>query len=164
MRAPGGGSGYQWSSQQTRRQRARSIAAQAGCCTAAMAARHIRFHLNKPKRINVLTGYDAILTWLDAVSMVRAAFEGDGALFPSTVASFRVSTAWLKARTTAEMEVAINRPPTKPRFPQGSEVWITGCPKFGAAAKSGLTSPELKAETEWPEPRRWRSVSGFLRS
>ena len=34
-----------------------------------------------------LTGYDGILTWLDAVSMVRAAFEGDGALFPSTVGS-----------------------------------------------------------------------------
>ncbi|MEA2829480.1 MAG: hypothetical protein QOF22_228 [Bradyrhizobium sp.] len=61
------------------------------------------------------------------------------------------------------MEVAINRP-TKLRFPQGSEVSITGCPKFGAAAKSGLTNPELEAETELPEPRRWRAVSGFLRS
>jgi len=59
------------------------------------------------------------------------------------------------------MEVAINRP-MKLRFPQGSEVSITGCPKFGAAAKSGLTNPE--AETERPEPRRWRSASGFLRS
>ena len=59
------------------------------------------------------------------------------------------------------MEVAINRP-TKLRFPQGSEVWITGCPKFGTAEKSGLTNPE--AETVRPEPRRWRSVSGFLRS
>ena len=29
---------------------------------------------------------------------------------------------------TAQMEVAIN-PPTKLRFPQGSEVWITDCPK-----------------------------------
>ena len=45
------------------------------------------------------------------------------------------------------MEIAINRRPTKLRFPQGSEVWITGCPKFGTAAKSGLTNPELKAET-----------------
>ena len=65
---------------------------------------------------------------------------------------------------TAEMEVAINRRPTKLRFPQGSEVWIAGCPKFGVAEKSGLTNPDLKAETEWPEPRRWRSASGFLRS
>jgi len=44
------------------------------------------------------------------------------------------------------MEVAIN-PPTKLRFPQGSEVWITGCPKFGTAEKSGLTNPGLEAET-----------------
>ena len=29
-------------------------------------------------QINELDGYDAILTWLDAVSMVRAAFESDG--------------------------------------------------------------------------------------
>jgi hypothetical protein len=64
---------------------------------------------------------------------------------------------------TAEMEVAIN-PPTKLRFPQGSEVWITGCPQFGTAERSGLTNPELEAETVQPEPRRWRSVSGFLRS
>jgi hypothetical protein len=71
---------------------------------------------------------------------------------------------WRAARTITEMDVAINNRPTKLRFPQGSEVWITGCPKFGTAAKSGLTNPELKAETEWPEPRRWRSVSGFLRS
>jgi hypothetical protein len=47
----------------------------------------------------------------------------------------------------AEMEVAINRPPTRPRFPQGSEVWINGCPKFGTAGKSGLTNLELEAET-----------------
>jgi hypothetical protein len=96
--------------------------------------------------------------------MVRAAFEGDGASFLLTAASFRVSTTWRAARTITEMEGAINRRPTKLRFPQGSEVWITGCPKFGTAAKSGLTNPDLKAETELPEPRRWRSVSGFLRS
>lgn len=73
------------------------------------------------------------------------------------------STAWLKARTATELEVAINRL-TKLRFPQGSEVWITGCPKFGTAAKSGLTNPEPKAETGLPELLRWRAVSGFLRS
>src|ERR1700731_2110283 len=104
----------------------------------------------------MLTGYDAILTWLGAVSMVRAAFEGDGASFPSTAASFRVPTAWLKARTKTEMEVATGRPLTKPRFPQGSEVWIAGCPIFGAAEKSRPTNPE--AETVLPALRRWRSV------
>jgi hypothetical protein len=61
------------------------------------------------------------------------------------------------------MEVAINRL-TKLRFPQGSEVWITGCPKFGTAEKSGLTSPKLEAETALRQLRRWRAVSGFLRS
>ena len=45
------------------------------------------------------------------------------------------------------MEGAINRP-TKLRFPQGSEVSISGCPKFAAAGKSGLTNLEVKAETE----------------
>src|ERR1700675_1108147 len=133
-------------------------------CSAAIRLRPTRDTRRKCKRIKWLDGYDAILTWLDAVSMVRAAFEGDGASFPSTQASFRVSTAWLKARRTAEMEVANNRRPTKPRFPQGSEISITGCPKFGAAEKSGLTSPNQEVETERPEPRRWRSVSGFLRS
>jgi hypothetical protein len=118
---------------------------------------------NKSNQINDLNRYDAILTWLDVVSMVRAAFEGDGASFPATAASFRVSTAWLKARTTTEMEVAINRL-TKLRFPQGSEVWISGCPKFEATGKSRLTNLEMEAETEVPEPRRWHSVSGFLRS
>jgi hypothetical protein len=34
---------------------------------------------NKSKKIKALTRDDAILTWLDALSMVRAAFEGDGA-------------------------------------------------------------------------------------
>ena len=62
------------------------------------------------------------------------------------------------------MEVAINRPPMRLRFPQGSEVWITGCPQFGTAERSGLTNPELEAETELPEHRRWRAVSDFLRS
>jgi hypothetical protein len=46
--------------------------------------RQIRDHLNKIIKINWLDGYAAILTWLDVVSMVRAAFEGGGAPFPST--------------------------------------------------------------------------------
>ncbi len=54
------------------------------------------------------------------------------------------------------MEIAINRPPTKLRFPQGSEVWTTGCPKFVTAAKSGLINPELKAETGLPGLPPWR--------
>ena len=95
--------------------------------------------------------------------MVRSAFEGGGAQFPSTAASFRVSTAWLKARMMAEMEVAINRP-AKPRFPQGSEVWTSGCPNFVTTAKSRLINPEPKTETAQPEHRRWRAVSSFPRS
>jgi hypothetical protein len=61
------------------------------------------------------------------------------------------------------MEVAINRP-MKLRFPQGSEVSISGCPKFATAGKSGLTNPQMEAETERPEHRQWRAVSAFLRS
>jgi hypothetical protein len=61
------------------------------------------------------------------------------------------------------MEVAINRL-TKLRFPQGSEVWISGCPSFATAAKSGRTNPEPKAEMVQPEPRPWRAVSAFPRS
>src|ERR1700680_449940 len=76
---------------------------------------------------------------------------------------FGSAPAWLTARTTVEMEVAINRL-TKLRFPQGSEVWISGCPKFGTAEKSGLTNPKLEAETASPEPPQWRAVSGFPRS
>ena len=98
--------------------------------------------------------------------MVRAAFEGNGALFPSIAVLFRVSTAWPAAQETtkAKMEVATSRLPTKLRFPQGSEVSITGCPKFGAAVTSGLTNPEPEAEMVLPEPRQWRAVSGFLPS
>jgi hypothetical protein len=95
--------------------------------------------------------------------MVRAAFEGDGRNFHPS-ASFRVSTAWLKARMTAEMEETINRHPTRLRFPQGSEVSITGCPKFGTAEKSGLTNPEVEVEMAPPEARQWRAVSSFPRS
>jgi hypothetical protein len=94
--------------------------------------------------------------------MVRAAFEGEGHFFHSP-ASFRVYTAWLKARTKVEVEVAINRP-TKLRFPQGSEVWISGCRKFATAGKSGLINLEVKAETERPEHPLWRAVSAFPRS
>jgi hypothetical protein len=95
--------------------------------------------------------------------MVRAAFEGDGRNFHQP--RYRlVFAAWLKTPTTTQTEIAINRRPTKLRFPQGSEVWITGCPKFVTAAKSGLTNPGLKAGTELPEPRRWRAVSVFPRS
>jgi hypothetical protein len=46
--------------------------------------RQIRDRLNKIFEINWLDGYAVILTWLDVVSMVRAAFEGGGAPFPST--------------------------------------------------------------------------------
>ena len=61
------------------------------------------------------------------------------------------------------MEVATNRP-TKLRFPQGSEVWINGCPKFGITETSGLTNPATKAATVLPGLRPWRSVSAFHRS
>ena len=66
---------------------------------------------------------------------------------------------------TAEMEIAINRPPTKLRFPQGSEVWISGCPKFGTAAKSGLTNPETgSGDGSCQSFRHGASVSAFPRS
>jgi hypothetical protein len=75
-----------------------------------------------------------------------------------------MSWAWPKTRTTTQVAIAISRLPTKLRFPQGSEVWITGCPKFVTAAKSGLINPELKAETELPELLPWRLVSDFPRN
>jgi hypothetical protein len=52
--------------------------------------------------------------------MVRAAFKGGARNFRSTSA-FRVFVAWLKARDTARMEIAMDRL-RKLRFPQGSEV------------------------------------------
>jgi hypothetical protein len=61
------------------------------------------------------------------------------------------------------MEVAINRL-MRLRFPQGSEVWISGCPNFVTAGKSGLTNPETEAEMELPGLLQWRAVSGFLPS
>jgi hypothetical protein len=45
------------------------------------------------------------------------------------------------------VEIAIHRRPTKLRFPQGSEVWIIGCPKYATAGKSGLIGP-FKMSTE----------------
>src|SRR3954470_1201659 len=95
--------------------------------------------------------------------MVRAAFKGDGRNFHQPQHRL-VSWAWPKTEATMQMEIAINRPPTKLRFPQGSEVSITGCPKFVTAAKSGLTNPALKVATGLPEPRQWRLVSAFPRS
>jgi hypothetical protein len=86
-------------------------------------------------------------------------FKGDGAQSPShgIVSGLQI---WRKARKVGEVEVAINRL-TKLRFPQGSEVWISGCPKFVAAAKSGLTNSEVEAKTVQPEPLRWRAVFAF---
>ena len=78
--------------------------------------------------------------------MVRAAFKGNGRNFHQPQHRL-VSWAWPKTEATTQMEIAINRRPTKPRFPQGSEVWMNGCPKFGTAGKSGLTNLELEAET-----------------
>jgi hypothetical protein len=94
--------------------------------------------------------------------MVRAAFKGDGAQFLVSCASDRVSTQCRMARTAKDMEIAINRL-TKLRFPQGSEVWISGCPKFGAAGKSGLTNP-VTAKTVQPGRPPWRAASAFPRS
>src|SRR6478752_7930130 len=95
--------------------------------------------------------------------MVRAAFKGDERNFHQSQHRL-VFSAWPRIPTTTQMEIATNRRPMKLHFPQGSEVWTTGCPKFVTAAKSGLTNPELKVETVLPELRRWRSVSAFPRS
>jgi hypothetical protein len=95
--------------------------------------------------------------------MVRAAFDGDGRNFHHPRHRL-VFAAWLKAPTTAQMEVAIIRLPTKLRFPQGSEVSIIGCQKFATAAGARLINPVLKAGTVRPELRRWRSVFVFPRS
>src|SRR3954468_7954736 len=90
--------------------------------------------------------------------MVRAAFEGDGAIFhrPQQVSGLHT---WRTARIQAEMAVANNRLPMRLRFPQGSEVWISGCPKFGAAAKSGLVSLEASRTRLRPRHPPW--PSGF---
>jgi hypothetical protein len=59
-------------------------------CTAAIGLMRVVGGGKNDNYINHLDGYDTILTCLDAVSMVRAALEGDGRHFPSTQASFRV--------------------------------------------------------------------------
>src|ERR1700721_214643 len=61
---------------------------------------------------------------------------------------------------TAKMKT--NRPPTRPRFPQGSEVWSTGCPKFGTAETSELTNPKLEGETGGAPLRRGGRVAPSL--
>jgi hypothetical protein len=75
-----------------------------------------------------------------------------------------MSAAWRKTKTTMRMGIATKRRLTKLRFPQGSEVWIIGCPKYATAGKSGLINPELKAATVLPELPQWRSVSAFPRN
>jgi hypothetical protein len=93
--------------------------------------------------------------------MVRAALKGDGAQFPATCGDVSVFTSWRKARTrAADTEMARNRP-MRLRFPQGSEVLISGCPNFVTAAPPGLTNPDLEAETLPPEHLRWRGAFGF---
>jgi hypothetical protein len=57
------------------------------------------------------------------------------------------------------MEVAINRL-TKLRFPQGSKVSISGCPKFEGTVKAGLTNLVTAVKTKPPELVGWRSVFG----
>src|ERR1043166_8862181 len=52
------------------------------CCSAMTAFRQPRNSSEKSFQIKGLSDSHAILTWLDAVSMVRAAFSGDGAQFP----------------------------------------------------------------------------------
>jgi hypothetical protein len=93
--------------------------------------------------------------------MVRAAFEGNGALFPAIAALCQVSRAWLTAqtKTAADKEIARIRFPMKLRFPQGSEISISGSPKYGVTAGSRLTNPELKAETHQQGLRPSRAVS-----
>src|SRR5213592_4577169 len=95
--------------------------------------------------------------------MFRAAFKGDGRNFHQPLVRL-LSWAWPRTRTTTQMEIAISRRPTKLRFPQGSEVWINGCPKFVTAGNSGLINPEPKAEIRLPEHLQWRWVSAFPRS
>src|SRR4051812_6346772 len=95
--------------------------------------------------------------------MVRAASWGDGRNFHQS--QHRLGFwPWPRTLATTQVENAINRRLTKPRFPQGSEISITGCPKFVTAEKSGLTNPVTKAATGRPELRQWRLVSAFPRS
>jgi hypothetical protein len=56
------------------------------------AQRDLKF-LNKIKRINAVAVDQLILTWQHALSMVRPALKGYGALIPAIAAFFRVSKA-----------------------------------------------------------------------
>jgi len=70
--------------QANRHSRLKSADRASGYCSAATGPPPARGYANKLQRINELEGWEAILTWLDALSMVRAAFKGDGAPFLST--------------------------------------------------------------------------------
>ena len=50
---------------------------------------------------------------------------------------------------------------TKLRFPQGSKVSISGCPKFVGTVRTGLTNLVTAVKTKPPELVGWRSVFGF---
>src|ERR1700716_125159 len=93
--------------------------------------------------------------------MVRAAFKGDGRNFHQPQHRL-VSWAWPKTTATTQVEIAINRRPTKLRFPQGSEVSITGCPKLVTNEKSGLIKPAKRAEIVLPDLRRGRGERGEI--
>ena len=67
-------------------------------------------------------------------------------------------------KTAAGTEITSIRIPTKLRFPQGSEISISGCPTFEAPARTRMTNPEMEAEMEPPERQRWRVVSAYLPS
>jgi ATP synthase protein I len=66
-----------------------------GFCSAATGTSPIWNTCNKFKQIKGLDDQHAILTWLNAISMVRAAFKGGGSRFSLFCASYRVSTTWL---------------------------------------------------------------------
>jgi hypothetical protein len=53
---------------------------QANCCSAATAPQAEPLRADNSSKIKCIDGYYAILTCQDAVSMVRAAFEGGGVI------------------------------------------------------------------------------------
>jgi len=85
---------------------------------------------------------------------------GDGRNFHLLRQSFR-SPQHGGRRERRRKEVAINRP-TKRAFRQGSEVWITVCPKFGTTAKSGLTTRSLEVGDAAPELGDGTRVPAFF--